>query len=364
MKKLLVGGAVRDKLLGIPRNEHSEQDWVVLGESPESMLEHGFKQVGKAFPVFLHPATGQEYALARKEQNTGPGHQNFTFDTRPDVTLEEDLYRRDLTINAMAEDAQGTIFDPYGGQIDLRDRLLRHVSTAFDEDPLRVFRLARFYARFRSFGFEVHDQTRLLCQNMVRRGDLNDLSSERIFMELEKAMKTEHPEKFFVFIRDIGAANQLWPELTEAGISRLSLLPNDLEPAQKFASLCEGLGEASLKNINSKIKMPKYWQELNLLLARYSEQLINPDTNSAAQIVSTLEHMDARRKPERFEKILQLIQVIQPKPSNETTTKWRKWQALSAATKTKNLSPGLTGPEIKAALRALLIEIIANDLHG
>jgi len=364
MKKLLVGGAVRDKLLGIPQNEHSEQDWVVLGESPESMLQQGFKQVGKAFPVFLHPETGQEYALARKEQNTGPGHQNFLFDTRPDVTLEEDLYRRDLTINAMAEDVQGTIFDPYGGQIDLRDRLLRHVSNAFDEDPLRVLRLARFYARFRSFGFEVHDQTRLLCQNMVTRGDLKNLSSERIFMELEKAMKTEHPEKFFVFIRDIGAANQLWPDLTEAGISRLTLLPNEMEPAQKFASLCQGLNQTSLENLNNKIKMPKYWQELNLLLARYSEQLINPDLDSASEIVSTLEHMDARRKPERFEKILQLVQVIQPKSSNEIATKWRKWQALCARVNTQNLLPGLTGPEIKSALKALLIEIIANDLHG
>ena len=183
-------------------------------------------------------------------------------------------------------------------------------------------------------------------------------------MELEKAMKTEHPEKFFVFIRDIGAANQLWPELTEAGISRLSLLPNDLEPAQKFASLCEGLGEVSLKNINSKIKMPKYWQELNHLLARYSEHLINPDPDSAADIVSVLEHLDARRKPERFEKILQLIQVIQTEPSTEIATKWRRWQSLSAGAKTKDLPSGLTGPEIKAALRALLIEIIANDLHG
>lgn len=363
MKKLLVGGAVRDELLGIPV---IEQDWVVLGESPESMLRQGFKQVGKAFPVFLHPTTRHEYALARKEQNTGPGHQNFTFDTRPNVTLEEDLYRRDLTINAMAKDVDGdgTIFDPYGGQIDLSDRLLRHVSPAFDEDPLRVFRLARFYARFKTFGFEVHDQTRVLCQNMVKRGDLQNLSSERIFMELEKAMKTEHPDKFFTFIRDIGAANQLWPDLTEAGITRLTLLPNDLEPALKFASLCQGLSEANLKNINNNVKMPKYWQELNLLLAQYSEQLINPHPDSAAHIVSTLEHLDARRKPERLEKILQLIQVIQPNPSNEIATKWRKWQALCADAKTNNLPPGLTGPEIKAAFRALLIKIIGNDLHG
>ncbi len=361
VKKCLVGGAVRDKLLGIPV---AECDWVVLGESPASMLKQGYRQVGKAFPVFLHPETGEEYALARKEQKTGPGHQNFTFDTSPAVTLEEDLYRRDLTINAMAENADGTIFDPYGGQEDLRNRQLRHVSPAFEEDPLRVFRLARFYAKFKSLGFEVDDQTRLLCKNMARRGDLQDLSSERIFMELDKAMKTQHPENFFAFIMDIGAANQFWPDLTEAGITRLTLLPDDLDPAQKFAGLCWGLSETDLENMSSHVRLPKYWQELNLLLARHSERLINPDLASAPQIVSTLEHLDARRKPERFEKLLQLIQVIQSNPSNGIEAKWKKWQALCANAKTNTLSAHLTGPEIKAAISASLIKIIEDDLHG
>ena len=362
MKHLLVGGAVRDRLLGIPV---AEQDWVVLGETPESMLKQGYRQVGKSFPVFLHPHTGDEYALARTEQNTGPGHQNFAFNSKPDVTLEEDLYRRDLTINAMAETADGIIIDPYGGQSDLSNRLLRHVSPAFDEDPLRVFRLARFYAKLEKFGFQVDDQTRLLCSNMVDRGDIDSLSPERIFMELDKVLKTEHPEKFFTFIEDIGAAAHLWPDMTQAAIARMNLIAINLEPAQKFACLCLDLTETSLQKINDKVRLPKQWQDLNILLTRHYQQLVNSDLKSPAHIVTTLEHLDARRKPERFEKILKIIEALQPIQSNiEIAAKWRQWQALCAQSQTKNLPRHVTGVEIKTAIRASHIAIIASHLRG
>ena len=193
MKTYLVGGAVRDRLLGLPRTAETERDWVVVGSTPAKMRSRGFKQVGRDFPVFLHPKSGEEYALARTERKTGEGHQGFVCRASPDVTLEEDLARRDLTINAIAEDADGALVDPYGGQRDITARLLRHVSPAFAEDPLRVFRVARFAAQLP--GFTVHDDTLALMKTM--RGELPALSGERVWQELARAAATPHFERFF-----------------------------------------------------------------------------------------------------------------------------------------------------------------------
>ena len=206
----LVGGAVRDDLLGVKAVEH---DWVVVGSTPDEMLDQGFKQVGASFPVFLHPKNGDEYALARTEKKQGHGYHGFKVDFHPDVTLEEDLQRRDLTINAMARGEDGKLVDPYGGQRDLEQRFLRHVSDAFVEDPLRVLRVARFAARFAHLGFRVHPSTLALMGEITRSGELEHLAAERIWREIELAMKTGKPSEFVSVLRDCGALQVLLPEV-------------------------------------------------------------------------------------------------------------------------------------------------------
>jgi tRNA nucleotidyltransferase (CCA-adding enzyme) len=209
-KTYLVGGAVRDALLGM---QATERDWVVVGSTPEEMQDKGFKQVGASFPVFLHPKNGEEYALARTEKKQGHGYHGFNVDFHPGVTLEEDLQRRDLTINAIARDEDGSLVDPYGGQRDLEQKVLRHVSDAFVEDPLRVLRVARFAARFAGFGFRVHESTMALMQEITRSGELQHLAAERIWREVELAMKTEKPSVFVSVLRECGALEVLLPEV-------------------------------------------------------------------------------------------------------------------------------------------------------
>ena len=206
----LVGGAVRDELLGIT---HKERDWLVVGSTPEALLENGYKQVGASFPVFLHPDTGEEYALARTERKQGHGYHGFAVDFHPGVTLEEDLARRDLTINAMARSPDGTLTDPYGGKADLESRLLRHVSPAFSEDPLRVLRVARFAARFAQLGFTVHPSTKLIMREITESGELSHLVPERVWGEIESAMSTRQPGVFVDVLRQCGALLVLLPEV-------------------------------------------------------------------------------------------------------------------------------------------------------
>jgi tRNA nucleotidyltransferase (CCA-adding enzyme) len=206
----LVGGAVRDELLGLVA---TERDWVVVGSTTDEMLDKGFKQVGASFPVFLHPKTGEEYALARTEKKQGHGYHGFKVDFHPDVSLEEDLKRRDLTINAIARDENGKLIDPYGGQQDLEHKVLRHVSEAFVEDPLRVIRVARFAARFTSAGFRVHKSTLELMREITQAGELQHLAPERIWREIERAMQTETPSVFVSVLRECGALNVLLPEV-------------------------------------------------------------------------------------------------------------------------------------------------------
>ncbi len=206
----LVGGAVRDELLGLKVTEH---DWVVVGSTPQAMLKSGFKQVGASFPVFLHPRDGEEYALARTEKKQGHGYHGFNVDFHPGVTLEQDLERRDLTINAIARDSQGELVDPYGGQRDLQKKVLRHVSNAFVEDPLRVLRVARFAARFAHLGFQVHESTLDLMREITRSGELQHLAAERIWREIERAMLAKSPAVFISVLRDCGALQVLLPEV-------------------------------------------------------------------------------------------------------------------------------------------------------
>src|ERR1700729_457594 len=210
MQVYLVGGAVRDRLLG---RAVGERDWVVVGATPAELTAQGYTPVGKDFPVFLHPQSKEEYALARQERKVAPGYHGFTTVFSPDVTLAEDLQRRDLTINAMAEDAGGLIVDPYGGQRDLEARLLRHVSAAFVEDPVRVLRVARFAARFGARGFTVAPETQELMQEMVRSGEINALVPERVWAETERALGEARPELFFSTLRECGALEVIFPEI-------------------------------------------------------------------------------------------------------------------------------------------------------
>jgi len=210
VKTYLVGGAVRDALLGL---HAAERDWVVVGSTPALMTDQGYKQVGASFPVFLHPDTGEEYALARTEKKEGHGYHGFNVDFHPDVTLEEDLQRRDLTINAIARHEDGSLIDPFGGQRDIEQKILRHVSDAFVEDPLRVLRVARFAARFAPFGFRVHESTLALMREVTESGELEHLAAERIWREIERAMGAARPSEFVSVLRACGALEVLLPEV-------------------------------------------------------------------------------------------------------------------------------------------------------
>jgi len=206
----LVGGAVRDELLGL---SDVDRDWVVVGATPEKMLELGFTPIGRDFPVFLHPHSKDEYALARTERKSGKGYKGFTIYASEDVTLEQDLRRRDLTINAIARDCNGNLIDPYNGQADIKSRTLRHVSDAFSEDPVRILRTARFAARFNSQGFTVAKPTLKLMQKMVDNGEVDTLVAERVWQELQAALKTQKPSVFFTTLRECGALRRIFPEL-------------------------------------------------------------------------------------------------------------------------------------------------------
>ncbi|MBT3699460.1 MAG: multifunctional CCA addition/repair protein [Methylococcales bacterium] len=266
MKTYLVGGAVRDKLLNYP---FTEKDWVVIGESPESMIAQKFIPVGKDFPVFLHPKTREEYALARTERKIAPGYTGFNFHTAPEVTLEQDLIRRDLTINAIALSSSGQLIDPYGGQKDLKNRILRHVSPAFNEDPVRVLRIARFAARYAHLGFQIADETRLLMQQMVQQGEISHLVPERVWTETHKALTEDQPSCFFKTLKNCGSLAIIFPEINElfgvpqpkkyhpeidTGIHALLTVDQaaqlTTDPATRFAALVHDLGKAKTSPSN------------------------------------------------------------------------------------------------------------------
>lgn len=299
MKTYLVGGAIRDQLLGLPV---LERDWVVVGATPQAMIAKGFKPVGKDFPVFLHPESHEEYALARTERKAGQGHQGFTFYSAPDVTLEQDLIRRDLTINAIAQDPDtGEFIDPFHGQQDLQHKVLRHVSDAFGEDPLRVYRVARFYAKFKHLGFTIAPETLLLMKSMTDSGELDTLSDERIWRETHKALKTQNPEAFFQVLLDIGALKKHFPKMTSKGIQTLTDLmghqsKEPVSPEIRFACACfEGA---------IKLTTPKAFADLQKLTAQYHQQLASLFSHTPETILTLLKKTDALRRTERWQQLL------------------------------------------------------------
>ena len=276
MEIFLVGGAVRDALLGLPVHD---RDWVVVGATAEEMLAQGFRQVGKDFPVFLHPQSGEEYALARQERKTGRGHQAFAFVFSPDVSLEADLLRRDLTINAIAQAADGQLIDPYGGQADLQARILRHVSPAFAEDPLRVLRLMRFHARFAPLGFSIAPETLALCRQMVAAGELQHLSAERIWAECEKALASPAPQMFFSGLQAVGALDVLGVSVNDAQLAAmnnqlLAVLETDDSAEHRLAVWLQGDDCAAARAaLLATLPLPKRYRYWLQLVADYGDAI-------------------------------------------------------------------------------------------
>lgn len=272
MKIYLVGGAVRDKLLSLPVKE---RDWVVVHATAEEMLRQGFRQVGKEFPVFLHPETHEEYALARMERKVDRGYKGFTFDTSPTVSLEADLERRDLTINAMAESEDGTLIDPYHGKEDLNRKILRHVSPAFAEDPVRILRVGRFLARYAHLGFHVAPETITLMREMVKAGEVDALVAERVWKEFERALGEKNPDQFFAVLNDCDAMSILFPalKLDGLGMQALNSAADMSAPAVvRFAALLHDYAE--ITSLCNRYRVPNEFRELAVLVSRHYSELI------------------------------------------------------------------------------------------
>lgn len=332
MKIYLVGGAVRDKLLGLPVKE---KDWVVVGATVKDMLAKGFRQVGKEFPVFLHPETNEEYALARMERKTDPGYKGFVFDTSPHVTLEEDLIRRDLTVNAMAETPEGELIDPYHGKQDLENKILRHVSPAFAEDPVRILRIGRFLARYASLGFHVAPETITLMQNMVAAGEVNALVAERVWKELERALGENNPEKFFAVLDMAGALPILFPslEMKSPGMQAL-LAAATLTPKAtvRFAALLHALpqGKKAIADICNRYRAPNAYRELASLAAQHHEQALIASNLSSADLLQLFSTLDIFRREERFNDFLLAVQAIAQSKNMTFDAEWLKEAAKVA----------------------------------
>jgi len=338
VKTFLVGGAVRDALLRLPVKD---RDWVVVGATPDSMLAQGYQQVGRDFPVFLHPESREEYALARTERKSGNGYTGFVTQFAPDVTLEQDLQRRDLTINAIAQAADGTLIDPYHGQQDLQQRALRHVSAAFNEDPLRVLRVARFAARFAHLNFRVAPETQALMREMAHSGELAHLTAERVWKETEKALLTRNPQVYFQLLRDCDALQVLFPEIDnlygipapvkwhpeiDTGVHALMTLTmaaalsdqldvrfatlfhdvgKALTPPEKWPSH-HGHGPAGVPIVEAlcqRLRVPNQVRDLALVVTEFHDVVHTIERQPADALVALFDRIDAWRKPDRVEKM-------------------------------------------------------------
>lgn len=318
MQAYVVGGAVRDELLGLPV---VDRDWVVVGATPEEMAALGYRPVGKDFPVFLHPETHEEHALARTERKSGRGYKGFTVYSAPDVTLEDDLARRDLTINAMARSPDGRLVDPFGGEKDLRAGVLRHVGEAFGEDPVRILRVARFAARF---GFSVADETMELMRRMVSGGEADFLVAERVWQEFARGLLEPHPQALFAILEQSGALARLAPELQalvagefrDAIFSALDRAARESAPLPvRFAMLAwfAGAGcEAAFTALGKRLRTPMEERELAMLVCRCHEGIAGAAHGDAVELLALLKRADAFRRKERFEELLLAATLAEP----------------------------------------------------
>lgn len=400
MEIYLVGGAVRDKLLGLPVHE---RDWVVVGATPEQLLSQGYQQVGKDFPVFLHPDTQDEYALARTERKSGTGYTGFICHADPDVTLKEDLMRRDLTINAIAEDKNGNLYDPYHGKQDLDNRVLRHVSLAFREDPLRVLRLARFAARFAHLGFTIADETRQLLVEMVSSGELSALTPERVWKETEKALSTQDPQVYFEVLRGCGALKVLFPEINklfgipapekwhpeiDTGIHTLMVLAEaaklTTDISVRFAALCHDIGKGLtppdkwphhyghgvlgiqlIMQLSERIRIPNEIRDFAVIAAQYHDLIHSATELKPNTIVQLFDSIDVWRRPERLSKLLLVSEADfkgrkgwQNKPYPQAKYMADAFSIVSEVTAKTVMAEGVSGPAIKQALYERRIAVL------
>ncbi len=399
-----VGGAVRDALLGRPV---TETDWVVVGATPESMVEAGYRPVGKEFPVFLHPETGEEYALARTERKTARGYHGFAFHAAPDVTLEDDLARRDLTINAMAEDAAGRLVDPYGGYADLQARRLRHVTEAFAEDPVRILRLARFAARFAEDGFEVAEETLELCRRMVGAGEVDALVPERVWQELSRGLMEPAPRRMIEVLRACGALERVLPEVEalfgvpqrpeyhpegDAGTHTLMVLDAaawlDAPLEARFAALVHDLGKAltpehdlprhpghearglePVEAVCTRLRVPRACRDMARLVTRYHMHVQRLERLRPRTVVDLFEALDLFRRPERLEPFLVACEADFRGRHGQERAAWPQGEqfrrALAAAadvTARPFVAQGLQGPEVGRAVREARCRAVATAL--
>ncbi len=407
MQTYMVGGAVRDALLGLPVRD---RDWVVVGATPARMIAAGFLPVGRDFPVFLHPKTREEYALARTERKSGRGYHGFQFHTAPDVTLQEDLARRDLTINAIAQDDEGRLIDPYGGQADLQARRLRHVTEAFREDPVRILRVARFAARFSEF--TLAPETLALMQAMVQEGEVDALVPERVWQELARGLMEPTPSRMFELLRQCGALARLLPEVNrlwgvpqraeyhpevDTGVHLMMVLDMSARleaPLEvRFACLTHDLGKGAtpadvlprhigheersarlLQGVCDRLRVPTDCRELADVVAREHGNIHRSETLAPAAVVRLLERCDALRKPQRFAQALQACECDargrlgfqeQPYPQRD-----RLLQALQAARAVATATiaqaaqaSGLTGPEVGRQIHHARVRAVAEALQ-
>jgi tRNA nucleotidyltransferase (CCA-adding enzyme) len=363
LKTYVVGGAVRDELLGLPV---SDRDWVVVGATPEEMLEAGYRPVGSDFPVFLHPGTHEEYALARTERKSGPGYKGFSVYSAPDVTLEDDLRRRDLTINAMARDESGRLVDPHGGERDLRAGILRHVGEAFVEDPVRILRVARFAARY---GFKVADETRALLSQMVREGEADHLVPERVWQEFSRGLCERDPSAMLEVLAACGLLERILPGLDldqglRSGLERAVQANAGL--AVRFAVLTWRLDESALRALTERLRPPNEVAELALACARSRQGVDEAHESAPAALLATLKAADAFRRGERFAGLLAAANLAVASAKIERGTQ-RLARALAAA---RTVDAGslareaASSAEIPARLDAARERAIADALAG
>ncbi|OAT19550.1 tRNA nucleotidyltransferase [Buttiauxella gaviniae ATCC 51604] len=392
MKIYLVGGAVRDGLLRLPVKD---KDWVVVGATPQEMLDAGYQQVGKDFPVFLHPKSREEYALARTERKSGQGYTGFTCYAAPDVTLEQDLLRRDLTINAIAQDERGEFIDPYNGRVDIEKRLLRHVSPAFNEDPLRVLRVARFAARYAHLNFQIAPETQALMSAMAANGELEHLTPERVWKETENALTSRNPQVYFDVLRKCGALKVLFPEIDalfgvpapekwhpeiDTGIHVLMTLSiaAQLSPEVdvRFATLCHDLGKgltpkefwprhhghgpAGVKLVErlcQRMRVPNEIRDLAKLVAEYHDLIHTIAILQPKTIIKLFDAIDAWRKPQRVEQVALTSEADARGRTGFEASDYPQgrllraaWIAAQSVTNKEVIDDGFSGPAIRDEL--------------
>ncbi len=400
MQTYLVGGYVRDKLLGL---ETKDRDWVVVGATAEDMLRLNYRQVGKDFPVFLHPQSNEEYALARTERKTGPGYTGFDFNASSKVTLEQDLMRRDLTINAIAMDEDGNLIDPFHGQEDIRNRILRHISPAFAEDPVRILRIARFAARFAELGFRIADETMLLMQQMVKNGEIDALVAERVWQETRRALEEKVPARFFEVLRQCGALQKLFPEIDrlfgvpqpekyhpeiDTGIHTMMVLTQAArlspDPQVRFAALVHDLGKGTtpreqwprhieheargvplVEALCDRYRIPNDYRQLAVLVTRYHLHYHRAAELRDETLLKTLEALDAFRRPDRFERFLLACEAdsrgrtgYEDQHYEQPDIYRRAFRAANAIQAKEFVAQGLKGKAIKEAVARARIKAI------